>query len=85
MKKIEQYIKDELKDCPFTQEQEDKLLIGLTKFLDDLEAKQLNISSVSRQHKLLIAYEIEASKPYNASEEMVKPKVERIMKAINCL
>jgi len=37
MKKIEQYIKDELKECPLTVEQEDKLLIGLTKFLDDLE------------------------------------------------
>ena len=46
MKKIEEYIKEEMKGCPFTQEQEDKLLIGLTKFLDDLEQKQLRIGSV---------------------------------------
>lgn len=46
MKRIEQYIKEEMKDCPFTQEQKDKLLIGLTKFLDDLEKEQLNIHSV---------------------------------------
>ena len=46
MNKIEEYIKEEMKGCPFTQEQEDKLLIGLTKFLDDLEQKQLRIGSV---------------------------------------
>ena len=40
MKTIEQYIKDELKNCPLTKIQEDKLLIGLTHFLDDLETEQ---------------------------------------------
>jgi len=55
MKKIEQYIKEEMKDCPFTQEQEDKLLIGLTKFLDDLETEQLRLNGVGRSfiHELI--------------------------------
>lgn len=53
-------------------------------FANKQETKQTNTPDVSQQRELLITYEIEASKPYNASEEMVKPKVDRIMKAINC-
>ena len=45
MKRIEQYIKEEVKDCPFTQEQEDKILIALNKFLNDLEKNQETLSN----------------------------------------
>ena len=68
MKRIEQYIKEEMKDCPFTQEQEDKLLIGLTKFLDDLEQKQLTIHGVVKSlptYKTIKSEKVKALKELN--------------------
>jgi len=73
MKKIEEYIKEEMKGCPFTQEQEDKLLIGLTKFLDDLEQKQLSIGSVIKS----LPSDIEVGKAMSELSEIADKEAER--------
>jgi len=73
MKKIEEYIKEEMKGCPFTQEQEDKLLIGLTKFLDDLEQKQLSIGSVIKS----LPSDIEVGKAMSELSKIADKEAER--------
>jgi hypothetical protein len=47
MKRIEQYIKEELKDCPLTELQEEKLLVALDRYItNELESKQSSITAV---------------------------------------
>jgi len=73
MNKIEQYIKKELKDCPLTEVQENKLLIGLTKFLDDLEAEQLNKPDVSQRISHFVS---DIGQKYPATDEAILIEIE---------
>ena len=41
MKELEEYVKDYMKDCPLSEEQETKLLDALEEYLDDLESDRL--------------------------------------------
>ena len=54
MNTIQQYVKSELKDCPLTETQEDKFLIALTKYLDDLESQSKKCNCKTYGHKSFI-------------------------------
>ena len=66
---IEEHIKNAMAECPLTEQQEDKLLIGIENYLNEIEqVKNLNIPAVvgrSEQLKSFMQWHRQGFNTYN--------------------